>query len=185
MRHNFQDAYDFMLKLEGGKILHHNVGEETHTYAGVYRFSHPEWIGWSYVDSGEEVPEECLLDFYEEHFWDKVRGDELPEGLDLQVFSLAVNAGITNASILLQRVLDATQDGIIGSKTIEAAQHYEVNVLGEQPVVDKLRDYMRESINYYGEVVRANPESGRYYNGWLNRALDTGLEAISRVKLPF
>ena len=137
------------------------------------------------MDNGEEVPEELILEFYEEEFWDKVHGDELPEGLDLQVFCTAVNTGVKNASVLLQRVLNVTQDGIIGSKTIANAQRYEANSVGDKVVLDKLRDYCRESINYYGDVVDADPHSGMYYNGWLNRALDTLLEASSRASLPF
>jgi lysozyme family protein len=184
MRHNFRDAFDLMLDLEGGKTLHHNVGEETHTYAGVYRSAHPEWVGWDYVDHKEEVPEEVLLDFYEVEFWDKVHGDELPEGLDLQVFCTAVNIGVHNASVLLQRVIGAKQDGIIGSKTLQTARLYSVQNLGEQPVRDKLRDYCRESINYYGDVVEVDPDKEMYYNGWLNRAIDTLMYATNRV-LPF
>ncbi len=185
MRHNFQACYDFMLdELEGGRTLHHNTGEETHTYAGIYRAAHSEWLGWCYVDNGEEVPEELILEFYKEEFWDKIKGDGLPEGLNLQVFSMAVNCGVKNASVLLQRVLNVTQDGIIGSKTIANAQRYEVNAVGEKVVLDKLRDYCRESINYYGDVVDADPHSEMYYNGWLNRALDTLMEAHNKV-LPF
>ena len=185
MNSGFKYCYDFMIELEGGYTLHHNKGEDNHTYAGIYRATHPTWLGFEYLDAGELVPEKLVQEFYEVEFWGKIQGDELPEGLNLQVFCMAVNCGVKNASVLLQRVLNVTQDGIIGSKTIANAQRYEANAVGDKDVVDKLRDYIRESINYYGDVVDSNPESEMYYNGWLNRALDTGLEAISRAKLPF
>jgi lysozyme family protein len=185
MNSRFKYCYDFMIELEGGYTLHHNKGEDSHTYAGIYRAAHPTWLGFEYLDAGELVPEKLVQEFYNEEFWDKIHGDELPEGFNLQVFCTSINIGVHNASILLQRVLDVTQDGIIGSKTIAKAQQYDVNVLGEKAVVAKLRDYCRESVIYYNKTILADHTKSVYHDGWINRAVDTCLEATCNAKLPF
>jgi lysozyme family protein len=59
---------------------------------------------------------------YRRFYWDAVRADALPPGLDHAVFDLAVNSGPPRASTLLQRVLGVAEDGLIGPITLEAAR---------------------------------------------------------------
>ena len=184
MRHNFQACFDFMLKLEGGYQLHHNSGEATHTYAGIYREAHPTWLGFEYIDAEEPVPECLVLEFYEVEFWDKISGDELPEGLDLLVFCMAVNSGVHNASVLLQKVLGSFPDGIIGSKTLALANTYTLQHTTEAIVEDKLMDYTVECLYYYDAVVEYNSDKGINLAGWRNRLIKVDREAIKRV-VPF
>jgi len=173
-----------MLELEGGYTLHHNRGEHTHTYAGIYRAANPSWLGWEYIDKGDAVPEYLVLDFYEENYWDKVNGDELPEGLDLLVFSLAVNAGVHQASKLLQRVLNAEEDGIIGSRTVAKAQEYSLSLVGEQVVRDKWMDYTCETLKYYNKVVVKDKTKEMFLKGWINRAIKLDRRAME-ITIPF
>jgi lysozyme family protein len=53
-------------------------------------------------------------------YWDKVAGDQLPAGLDLEVYDMAVNMGPGTAARALQTVLDLTPDGAIGTVTLLA-----------------------------------------------------------------
>jgi lysozyme family protein len=62
---------------------------------------------------------------YEELFWNVIRGDDLPAGLDLAMFDLAVNAGPGRAARLLQAILSVPSDGIIGPVTLAAARDVE------------------------------------------------------------
>lgn len=57
---------------------------------------------------------------YKDEYWDLVRGDDLPSGLDWAVFDFAVNSGPGRAVKELQRVLGVKVDGIIGSGTMSA-----------------------------------------------------------------
>lgn len=50
-------------------------------------------------------------------YWDTVRGDELPAGLDLLMFDISFNSGPLRAIKLLQRALGQAQDGIFGLET--------------------------------------------------------------------
>ena len=60
-------------------------------------------------------------DIYKVQYWDAVRGDDLPSGIDAAVYDYAVNSGPGRAARELQAVLGVTQDGVIGVMTIDAA----------------------------------------------------------------
>ncbi|AKR58034.1 hypothetical protein XM25_20025 [Devosia sp. H5989] len=55
---------------------------------------------------------------YRDGYWGPVRGDDLPEGVDLTVFDYGVNSGPSRSAKDLQRVVGATVDGKIGPATI-------------------------------------------------------------------
>jgi lysozyme family protein len=59
---------------------------------------------------------------YRRFYWDAVRADDLPAGLDHAVFDLAVNSGPALAARLLQRVLGVAEDGVVGPATLAAAR---------------------------------------------------------------
>jgi len=59
---------------------------------------------------------------YRDQYWNLVKGDELPEGLDYAVFDYAVNSGVGKAMKDLQRELGVGVDGIAGELTIRAAK---------------------------------------------------------------
>jgi len=66
---------------------------------------------------------EEALQIYKAHYWDAVRGDELPLGLDYAVFDYAVNSGPAKAVKDLQRELGFSGknvDGIMGPMTLAA-----------------------------------------------------------------
>lgn len=58
---------------------------------------------------------------YRKGYWNPVRGDQLPAGVDLAVFDFGVNSGPARASRHLQAVVGSKQDGVIGPATVKAA----------------------------------------------------------------
>jgi len=72
---------------------------------------------------------------YKMQYWDAVKADELPSGLDYCVFDYAVNSGPGRAAKDLQRVLGVTPDGSIGSNTLAAA-----STAGASNSINKLCD---------------------------------------------
>jgi lysozyme family protein len=58
---------------------------------------------------------------YRAHYWNALRGDELPAGVDYAVFDYGVNSGIGRAAKVLQRCLGVPADGTIGPQTLAAA----------------------------------------------------------------
>ncbi|MGU3496336.1 glycoside hydrolase family 108 protein [Xanthobacteraceae bacterium A53D] len=61
-------------------------------------------------------------DIYRSQYWDAVRADDLPPGLDYVVFDGAVNSGPSQSAKWLQRALGVTADGQIGAVTLAAAK---------------------------------------------------------------
>ena len=61
---------------------------------------------------------------YRSNFWDAVRGDDLPIGVDLCVFDRAVCDTPHGAATALQRIVGADADGVVGAETLEAVREY-------------------------------------------------------------
>jgi lysozyme family protein len=59
-------------------------------------------------------------EIYRLQYWDKIRGDELPAGVDLVVGDGAVNSGPVQSIKWLQRAVGVTADGVLGEATMAA-----------------------------------------------------------------
>ncbi|MFN7185425.1 MAG: glycoside hydrolase family 108 protein [Alphaproteobacteria bacterium] len=57
---------------------------------------------------------------YRAFYWDAVRADLLPAGVDIAVFDFAVNSGPARAARMLQLAVGAADDGDIGPQTLAA-----------------------------------------------------------------
>ena len=60
-------------------------------------------------------------EIYRRRYWSPVRGAELPPGVDLVAFDIAVNMGPGTAARLLQTALGTDPDGVVGPATLAAA----------------------------------------------------------------
>ena len=72
----------------------------------------------------EDMTERTARAIYRSLYWNPLRADALPIGVDLSVFDMGVNAGIWRSAHLLQRALGFTGeevDGSIGPETLDAA----------------------------------------------------------------
>lgn len=58
---------------------------------------------------------------YEANYWNKVKGDSLPAGIDLVMMDGSVNSGIGRGPKWVQTALHVTVDGKVGPTTIAAA----------------------------------------------------------------
>jgi lysozyme family protein len=76
--------------------------------------------------SVREIEDPELQEIYRKWFWEPVKGDALPYGLDLVAFDGGVNSGPRRGIRWLQVGVGATADGKIGPKTIEAARKADV-----------------------------------------------------------
>lgn len=119
------------------------------------------------------LTEQQAIDIYREKYWDKCRCDELPPALSVMVFDGAVQHGAGNraddAPAMLQRALGAVADGVIGPKTIEAAQKMDVR--------KSLRNLFVERVIHYSN----NRNWTVYKQGWMKRLGDVMIFAASFV----
>ena len=120
MIENFTSSLAHVLKSEGGYVNDPrdpggvtNLGCTQRVYEAHMRrpVSDAEMRCLSPADVGP---------IYKAQYWDKIRGDQLPSGLDYAVFDAAINSGPGQAAKWLQQVLDVQADGAIGPGTLAA-----------------------------------------------------------------
>jgi len=109
---------------------------------------------------------------YRRLFWNAVRADELPPGLDLAVFDLAVNSGPARAASMLQEILGVPVDGIVGPVTLEAARAADIP--------ETIRRLTKARLGFLGRLA-AWPVFGI---GWRRRVLAVEREALRLASLP-
>lgn len=122
MKDNFVQCLDLVLKHEGGYVNHpSDPGGETNRGVtkrvyDAYRRSHGLPVRSVLYIGVDEV-----ADIYRADYWNMVKGDDLPSGIDYCVFDFAVNSGVSRASKFLQMTLGVSADGVIGQHTLAAA----------------------------------------------------------------
>ncbi|WIY52470.1 glycoside hydrolase family 108 protein [Devosia sp. YIM 151766] len=114
------DIQRWIIASEGGYVDHpRDPGGATNM--GITHKTLTAWRGRSVTKADvRSLTKAEALEIYRAQYWDTVRGDLLPTGLDYAVFDYAVNSGPARAAKDLQRELGVSADGIIGSITLEA-----------------------------------------------------------------
>jgi lysozyme family protein len=170
MTKNFRDCLDLVLKSEGGYIDHpKDPGGRTNL--GVTQRVWEEWIGHPATEKDmRELTPAIVAPMYEMRYWRTSYCEKLPRGLDLLIFSMAVNAGAGRSVKLLQDAIGVLPDGVIGPNTM--AKINEANV-------ETLIDKFSEARTAYYKGLKLFPVFGR---GWLNRTDKERLEALQLAK---
>ena len=120
MRDNFEQCMGWLLEHEGGYVNHpSDPGGETNL--GVTRAVYEQYAGRQVMDGEMEgLTHDDVYPIYRENYWNRVRGDDLPSGVDWSVFDWGVNSGTSRAAKALQRIAGVEQDGGIGPMTLQA-----------------------------------------------------------------
>lgn len=122
MKENFDDALKALLKHEGG-FVNHPKDPGGMTNLGVTKKVWEEFVGHEVDEQTMRgLTPESVAPLYKQRYWDAVRGDDLPSGVDFVVFDCAVNSGVGRASKFLQRALNVADDGKIGPTTLAAVK---------------------------------------------------------------
>lgn len=115
-------AFAAVLRHEGGYV-NHPKDPGGMTNLGVTKRVWEEWAGHPVDEAAMRALTPAMVEpLYRAKYWNAVRGDELPAGVDLCVFDVAVNSGPGRAARLLQAAVGAAVDGGIGPKTVAAAR---------------------------------------------------------------
>ena len=120
---NFDNCLVSTLKWEGG-YSDHPSDPGGATNRGVTQARYNEYrkdVGLS-SRAVKHLTEAELQKIYLKYYWDVVKGDDLPLGLDLAVFDFAVNSGPSRSAKYLQRIVGAQEDGKIGPMTLETVE---------------------------------------------------------------
>lgn len=157
MKANFDACMAEVFKYEGGYVNDpHDPGGETNM--GISKRSYPK-------ENIRGMTRARAAQIYRRDFWDKLRCDELPDGLDLVAFDAAVNSGPSRGAKWLQQALGVAADGKVGMATIGAAK----NTYAPAAVM--------RAIGFRRAFLKTLPTWERYKNGW-NKRLDS-VEAVA------
>jgi lysozyme family protein len=120
MKDNWEKAFQAVLKHEGG-FVNHPKDPGGMTNLGVTKKVWEEFVGRE-VDEAEmrALTPDVVKPLYKKNYWDKIKGDQLPSGVDYAAYDLAVNSGTGRAAKYLQRIAGVPDDGVIGPKSMEA-----------------------------------------------------------------
>lgn len=75
------------------------------------------------IDDVKNLSLKTAASIYVKQYWRPINGDELPSGLDYAVFDFYINSG-KPAITILQEVVGAAPDGVVGLKTMNAIRDY-------------------------------------------------------------
>jgi lysozyme family protein len=169
MKSNFAEALQKVLIHEGG-FSDHPLDPGGMTNLGVTRRVWEEWTGHPVtVRQMTDLTPVKVAPMYQRKYWDKVRGDELPAGIDLVVFDAAVNSGPGRAAKWLQACVGVDVDGDIGPKTLAA-----VSAVDATQLID---DYGRRRLSFLLDL----PTWGTFGKGWTARIAAVKTEAQAFV----
>ena len=173
MKQNFDAALAAVLKHEGG-WADHPQDPGGATMKGVTLKTYSDWLGRpASKDELRNISDEHLRTIYKTRYWDAVRGDELPSGVDFVVFDMAVNSGPGRAARVLQAAVGATPDGSIGPKTLSVVRMHEPAALVEA--------YQRNRQHF----LEALPTFATFGKGWTRRVDEVKKEALEMAGREF
>jgi len=121
MNTNFDACFNYVIRSEGG-YSNHPSDPGGRTNFGVTQEVWEDWVDRKVTEEEmKRLTPEKVKPLYKELYWDRVKGDKLPSGVDYCVFDAAVNSGVRRASQWLQTAVGVTADGSIGPQTLAIA----------------------------------------------------------------
>jgi lysozyme family protein len=167
MQENWNSCFDAVLQHEGGYVNDpRDPGGRTNL--GVTQRAWEAY--WNRSSSEEEMRKltpNIVKPFYKSMYWDKIRGDQLPSGVDYAAYDLAVNSGVGRASKYLQEIAGVVADGVIGPKSLEA-----IKACNSKELVDSLCDMRLD-------FLKRLPTFATFGKGWSRRVAEVKEKALS------
>ena len=163
----FDECLKFVLGVEGG------LSNDKADHGGLTNYGVTQATYDNYRSRVRHLPQASVAgitldeaaDIYRQNYWKPIRGDNLPAPLDLCIFDAAVNSGVRQAVLFLQRGLGVDDDGLIGSDTLGAVTMDNQNGLTPRVV----RDVLAQREFFYRKIVSNDPTQAKFLGGWLNR----------------
>lgn len=120
MANNFERSLAYVLKHEGGYVDHpKDPGGRTNL--GVTQKTYEQWVERVVTEAEmKALTTDDVAPIYRSEYWNRIRGDALPLGVDYALFDFAVNSGVRRAVRTIQRIVGANDDGVMGPFTLGA-----------------------------------------------------------------
>ena len=169
MQSNYDKCLETILHHEGGYVNHpKDPGGETNL--GVTKRVYLEHGG---TKDMKDLIVEDVAPIYKKGYWDKMKGDQLPSGLDLCVFDFGVNAGPGRSAKYLQTMIGTVADGGIGPNTLKKLGEY----VEEHGIEKCIEDFQGARQDYYEKL----STFATFGKGWTRRVDETTELALSMV----
>ena len=169
MKDNFDDALKAILHHEGGYVDHpKDPGGRTNL--GCTQRVWEEWVGHPVDEKTMRgLTPELVAPLYKAKYWDKIKGDELPNGVDYAVFDAAINSGPGRAAKWLQTTVGAVPDGAIGAGTLAKVAAMDAEDIVEKYQVTRLA------------FMQSLPTWDTFGKGWGRRVTEVKEAALKMV----
>ena len=170
MKENYQSALNHVLQSEG--LWSDNPADPGGaTMKGITLATYRSVKGNPHITKEElrNISDQEVADIYKQNYWDKVKGDDLPSGVDYAVFDASVNMGVGRASKLIQTAVGMPADGVIGNQTLQAMKN-----ANPMDLIDK---FSAEKDAFYKSL----PTFGTFGKGWLNRVAQVKTTSESMI----
>jgi lysozyme family protein len=178
MKENFDKCLEMLLEHEGGFTADRrdkgNAGDghgnQGSTMLGVTSRVYADWTGEpAPIQVMKALTHDDVAPIYKKNYWDRVKGDQLPSGVDWCAFDWAVNSGSGRPAKAIQRAVGATQDGAIGNQTLGLVSEKDPAYIIDY--VYTVRQAFYEGLDDYKHFGR----------GWSRRNKETLEQALSMV----
>ena len=172
MKKNFDRCLEMLLHHEGGFTADKfdpgndgdGYGNQGSTNMGVTAKVYAAFTGQpAPIEVMQKLTVVDVAPIYKQNYWDRVRADDLPSGVDWAVFDWQVNSGNRSAKAL-QRNVGAKADGAVGPMTLQAVANHDPE--------DIIRNMHSSRDTFYRQLKLFD----RYGRGWTRRNDET-LEA--------
>ena len=170
MQNNFDKCLEMLLHHEGGYVNNvHDRGGMTNL--GVTKRVYDDWIGRESTEQEmRDLTPDDVAPIYKKNYWDRVKGDSLPSGLDWACFDWAVNSGSGRPAKAVQRAVGAEPDGAIGPQTLGLIMEKDPEFIIDYVYI--VRKAFYEGLDDYKHFGR----------GWSRRNKETLKQALSMVE---
>ena len=157
--------FDWLLTWEGGATLTNDpLDSGGVTKYGISQRANPDIDIRNLTYSSAKA-------IYEQRYWLDAHCDELPRFMQLLVFNVAVNAGVSTSIKLLQRVTKSTRDGKFGPNTLLNVKRYQGTVKSFSI------NYTSWLLMHYIAIIIKKPTQVKWARGWFRRSIDAAIVA--------
>jgi lysozyme family protein len=119
------------------------------------------------VEDVRNLTRDTAAEIYRTNYWNVLRCDDLPPGVDLLTFDMGVNSGPGRAAKILQKAVGAEADGSVGSATVAAAK--------AKAPLEIINQMTQGRLDFY----RGLPTFGTFGAGWTNRTQQIQIAATA------
>jgi lysozyme family protein len=170
MKDNWDECFAMVLKHEGGYV-NHPKDPGGMTNLGVTKRAWEQYVDHDVTEADmRALTPETVKPFYKAMYWDKIKGDDLPSGVDYAAYDLAVNSGVGRAAKYLQQIAGVPADGIIGRMSMEA-----IKACDAAEMVDSICDRRLD-------FLKALPTWDTFGKGWGRRVAEVEAKASEMAK---